>query len=352
METWNHSVSLSALPSLQNYPALFLTNFSAPIGDLIYQLASNITLSDFLVYYGIVLGCLTMVANAVTIATIKYTGLGDDNNRFILITSLSVANFIVGVSVTLLGVRRLVTDFHHADRLCLVAMPATAIGAQLTSYNFLALTIDQYLVLTLHMRYVTMVTRRRVLFGVASIWLTVALTLMTMMMVWDYDKPCSYFFNVPMWLQIFHIVIDLFIPTIFIINLQVANIRLAKRHVQQICVEEARSSSQQQTRDQTAPNEAGNHGNHSARRHLRGVLINCLLHMSEFLAWLPNSITMLGYAADPSLFLSSPFRRFTQVSVGMYATCGLWVPILYGFIVKDIKTTWKKLLGKCSQQDS
>ena len=151
------------------YELLFGT--SPAVEDFRPSLVANSVFSSFLSY-------TTVILNIVTIHAIRKTALLPKPLRTLLL-SLAASDVGVGLLVEPLYISTLVSRLNKKRIDCISYKgSSTAINFFCISslFNVVAISVDRFLAVRLHLRYQELVTHKRVIAAVISIWLFSALT--------------------------------------------------------------------------------------------------------------------------------------------------------------------------------
>jgi len=156
---------------LQYYPTIFDDE------DLYSMYITNIALNSFLSYTAIML-------NIVTIHAIRKTSSLPKTLKTLLL-SLAVSDVSVGLVIQPFYISLLIKWLQENYPACRIYMAfdiTMGLFAKTSFYNVVAITIDRFLAIHLHLRYHELVTHKRVVTVVISIWLISAF--LVLMALW------------------------------------------------------------------------------------------------------------------------------------------------------------------------
>ena len=112
---------------------------------------------------------ISILGNALVLAAIIRTPSIRSTPHIIMLCSLAVSDFLVGLVAQPLFIAEQLTEDRYLYR-ALAMMTYSLCGASLSTIT--AITVDRFLALHYHMRYATLVTASRVKYTLIIIWLT------------------------------------------------------------------------------------------------------------------------------------------------------------------------------------
>ena len=111
---------------------------------------------------------ISILGNALVLAAIIRTRSIRSTPHMIMLCSLAVADFLVGLVAQPIYIAEQLTEDSIVSNVVLLTGPSLSIVSLMT---ITAITVDRFLALHYHMRYATLVTESRVKYTLAIIWL-------------------------------------------------------------------------------------------------------------------------------------------------------------------------------------
>ena len=111
---------------------------------------------------------ISILANALVLAAIIRTPSIRSTPHMIMLCSLAVADFLVGLVAQPINIAEQLTEDHIVNYVVMLTGPSLCVVSLMTRT---AITVDRFLALHYHMRYATLVTESRVKYTLTVIWL-------------------------------------------------------------------------------------------------------------------------------------------------------------------------------------
>ena len=135
------------------------------------EIEDNFT-PDFIIIINCVLNAplmlISILGNALVLAAIIRTPSIRSTPHMIMLCSLAVSDFLVGLIAQPIYIAQELTEDHTVDYVVMLTGPSLCAVSLMT---ITAITVDRFLALHYHMRYATLVTESRVKYTLIIIWL-------------------------------------------------------------------------------------------------------------------------------------------------------------------------------------
>ena len=111
---------------------------------------------------------ISILGNALVLAAIIRTPSIRSTPHMIMLCSLAVSDFLVGLVTQPIYIAQQLTEDYIVNYVVMFTGPSLCVVSLMT---ITAITVDRFLALHYHMRYVTIVTESRVKYALTVIWL-------------------------------------------------------------------------------------------------------------------------------------------------------------------------------------